>query len=126
MKYKIVKGKNNAMPSAGKYVARAVHAQTVEWNTVAQEGEHSTTASVADFNLVATELIRIVEDHLKAGDRVRLANGTTLKLEIESRPADTEKAFTQGNIKGVRLHIIPGSEKGVQSLYKDIKFEKLK
>lgn len=126
MKYKVVKGRNAAMPSAGKYVARAVHAQTIEWRELAQEGEHSTAGSVSDFNQVATELTRLVEKHLKAGDRVRLADGTILKLEVESRPALTEEEFGVANIKGVRLHILPGSSKGVQSLYKDIQYEKLK
>lgn len=126
MKYKVVKGRNAAMPSAGKYVARAVHAQTVEWKELAQEGEHNTTGSVSDFNLVATELTRLIEKHLKEGDRVRLADGTILKLELESRPAASEAEFGVANIKGARLHILPGSSKGVQSLYKGIRYEKMK
>ncbi len=126
MKYKVVKGLNRAMPSAGKYVARTVHAQTIGWKELAQEGEHSCAGTVSDFNMVATELTRLIERHLKDGDRIRLSDGTILKLEVESRPAASEAEFTEANIKGVRLHILPGSYKGVQSLYQGIEYERIK
>lgn len=65
--------------------------------------------------------------HLKHGGRVRMRSLGLAKLEIESDKVPDASDFTAcKHIRGVRLHLIPESEKGSQPLYEDIKYEKIK
>ena len=74
---------------------------------------------------VAWKLAKVINRHLREGDKVRLKDFGLMKLEIESDKVDAPEDFKPSkHIKGVRLHFLPESAKGSPELYKKIKFEK--
>ena len=67
----------------------------------------------------------MINRHLREGDKVRLKDFGLMKLEIESDKVDNPRSFRASkHIRGVRLHFIPESVEGTQSLYAGITFEK--
>ena len=110
MKYRIKKETKPTLPTYGKYKAVAVHYQTVESKQIVKEAAQ-----------------RMINNHLREGDRVRLEDWGMMKLEIESEKVDNLKDFkAKKHIRGVRLHFLPASYEGTQALYQGITFEKYK
>jgi hypothetical protein len=70
-------------------------------------------------------LSEVINRHLRNGDKVRLEEWGLMKLEIESDKVDHAEDFhAKDHIRGVRLHFIPESYDGTQTLYDGITFEK--
>lgn len=127
MLYTLKRQKSSILPSGGKFVARAVHAQTVTNESIENEIEANTSARISDVKLVMTELAYVVARHLRNGDRVTLKGIGTLKLEITGRPVDSRSLFRkERDIAGVRLHVIPESRNGKPALYQDIEFKPMR
>lgn len=123
MKYKIQKINNHTQKSYGKYVARAMHYNTITTEQLEKEIQENCSAKVSDCELVLCELAETLVRHLQAGDRVELPYIGTAKLEIMSVAVDSEKEFNpHKHIKGVKVHILPKSDKGVKELYDGINF----
>ncbi|MBR1688876.1 MAG: hypothetical protein IJ710_10200 [Prevotella sp.] len=123
--YIIQKEKNSSRPSAGKYVARAVH-DIVSNEQIEQEIQHVCSATPADVKLVLTALSDALRHHLQNGHIVKLDGIGQLKLELVNHPASTLEEFrADRNIKGVRLCVVPESRNGRQKFYDGVKFRRL-
>ena len=125
MKYQLKKETKPTLSTFGKYKAVASHHQTVETGQLIKEvsvGEPYTEGTV---EAVVWKLAKVINRHLREGDKVRLNDFGLMKLEIESDKVDAPEDFKPNkHIKGVRLHFLPESAKGSPELYKKIKFEK--
>ena len=126
MKYVLKKQTKTALPSAGKYVARAAHLQTVTNEMIEEEVQENCTLKRSDVKAVLTELADTLRRHLQRGDIVTLDQIGRLKLEIIGQPVEEKGEFNpQEHINGVRLHIIPQSKNGKPWLYQDIRYQEL-
>lgn len=83
----------------GKYKAVASHHQTVGTDQLIKEVCENNPISEGVVTAVVWKLAKVINRHLREGDKVRLRDFGLMKLEIES-------------------------DKGKPELYKDIKFEK--
>lgn len=125
MKYKLQRINNHTQKSYGKYVAKAQHYNTITTQQLQEEIQHNCSATVSDCTLVLQELADVLAYHLQAGDRVELPHLGTAKLEILSTAVDNESDFdVRKHVKGVRVHLLPKSNKGTIELYDGIKLEK--
>ncbi len=110
----------------GKYKLAAVHTETVDQKQIEEEIQRNCSAKASDVRLVLTELAEVINQHLKAGQRVRLNDIGLLKLEIESEKHDTPEDFRiPQDIRNVRIHFLPEKYKGRKEMYDGIKFERL-
>jgi len=128
MKYRIEKETKTALPTYGKYRAKAVHQHTIDTRQLIDELAKRSRSNM-DASIIKPVLIglsEIIMEHLRNGDKVKLDEFGLMKLEIESEKVDNPQDFKPKHIRGVRLHFIPESREGSQALYKDIKFEKEK
>ena len=125
MDYILKKQKSPILPSAGKYVARAVHLNVMDTEQIASEIQANCTLKRSDVLAVLSELEDVLKKALQRGDIVRLNHLGRLKLEIEGKPvADPRDFDAKRHIVGVRLHLIPESRNGRQRLYEGIHFER--
>lgn len=126
MKYKLQQEKKPRLSTFGKYKAVAVHQQTVDTKTIAEECVDKKIP--LDATVYKTALMRIadvIKRHLRNGDKVCLDGIGMLKLEIESDKVESPDDFNpKKHIRGVRLHIIPESTDGVQELYDGIEYKR--
>ncbi len=129
MKYKIEQQNKPTLPSHGKYMAKAVHQNTIDTRQLIDELARRSRSGM-DESIIKPVLIglsEIIKDHLRNGDRVKLDEFGLMKLEISSEKVDKPEDFKpKKHIKGVKLHFLPESIEGKQPLYDDIKFEKVK
>lgn len=127
MKYKLQQEKKPRLSTFGKYKAVAVHQQTVDTKTIAEECVDGKIPLLSN-TVYETALMRIadvIKRHLRNGDKVCLDGIGMLKLEIESDKVDAPSDFKpKKHIRGVRLHIIPESTDGVQELYDGIEYKR--
>ena len=125
MKYQLKKETKPTLSTFGKYKAVASHYQTVETEQLIDEVCANEPYSKGTVEAVAWKLAKVINRHLREGDKVRLKDFGLMKLEIESDKVDALEDFKPNkHIKGVRLHFLPESAKGSPELYKKIKFEK--
>ena len=123
MKYILKKQTRAFLPSAGQYVARAVHTTVMDTEEIASEIQENCTLKRSDVLAVLSELEDVLVRALQRGDIVKLNHLGRLKLEIEGRPvADRQDFCPDEHIRGVRLHLIPESRNGCQRLYDGIRF----
>ena len=125
MKYRIKKETKPTLSTFGKYKAVASHHQTVETGQLIKEVSAGEPYTEGTVEAVVWKLAKVINRHLREGDKVRLNDFGLMKLEIESDKVDAPEDFKPNkHIKGVRLHFLPESAKGSPELYKKIKFEK--
>ena len=118
MRYRVKKETKPRLQTFGKYKAVAVHYQTIESNQLMKETSQRTGFSEGTIKGVLMSVAEVVNSHLREGDRVRLP-------EIESEKVDDPKTFrAKKHIRGVRLHFLPESYEGTQALYDGITFER--
>lgn len=121
MFYELVKRNHKAMPSYGKWVPRAIHYNTLTEQDLMNEIQANCSATRADVILVCGALFEALKNHLRDGDRVEIPELGTMKLEINGAAVDTPEEFSPDeHIRGVSLHVLPKSRKGVKELYADI------
>ena len=128
MKYRIEKETKTALPTYGKYRAKAIHQHTIDTRQLIDEFAKRSRSNM-DASIIKPVLIglsEIIMEHLRNGDKVKLDEFGLMKLEIESEKVDNPQDFKPKHIRGVRLHFIPESREGSQALYKNIEFEKAK
>lgn len=107
-------------------MARAVHLNTLDTETIAQTIQDNCSLKRSDVLAVLCELEDVLVRSLQRGDIVCLNHLGRLKLEIEGRPVASPQDFNpEEHIRGVRLHFIPESRNGTQRLYKGIEFSRL-
>ena len=126
MKYRIEKETKTALPTYGKYRAKAIHQHTIDTRQLIDELAKRSRSNM-DASIIKPVLIglsEIIMEHLRNGDKVKLDEFGLMKLEIESEKVDNPQDFRPKHIRGVRLHFIPESREGSQALYKDITFER--
>jgi predicted histone-like DNA-binding protein len=123
MKYRIIKSTH--VTSKGKYVARAIHGATIHSRELEKEVAHNCTATPGDVKVVISELMAVMQAHLREGARVKIDGVGTFKLELRCKPTEKEEDFDVNNIYDVAVHFIPESYKGQQALYHDLKLEKM-
>lgn len=127
MKYRLQKIKNHTQKSYGKYVAKAIHSNTVSAAELEAEIQANCSAKKSDCILVLSELAETLKRHLQDGDKVELPFLGTVKLEIDSVAVDTEKEFNaKKHIKGVKLHLLPKSIDGNIEMYEGVEIKKEK
>ena len=127
MKYKLQQETKPKLSTFGKYKAVAVHQQTVDTKTIAEECVEGKVPLLNDvvYKTALSRLAEVIKRHLRNGDKVCLDEIGMLKLEIESDKVDDPKTFrAKKHIRGVRLHFIPESYEGSQPLYEGITYEK--
>ena len=125
MRYRLKKETKPTLSTFGKYKAVAVHPGTVESRQIIHEAAKLSGIDESNFQAVLSIIAGVVNEHLRAGDKVRLDDWGMMKLEIESDKVDNPKDFrAKKHIRGVRLHFLPESREGKQELYEDIVFEK--
>ena len=80
MRYKLIKETQQTRRSYGKYVARAVHHNTITAEQLEKEIQQHCSAKVSDCEMVICELADTVISHLQEGDVVVTARtyGATL------------------------------------------------
>lgn len=121
----MVKGKKRSMPSYDKWVPKAIHYNTVTAKELTDEICNYCSATPPDVILVTEALIEIVKRHLQDGDKVEIPAFGTFKLEIDGKCADTPDDFSPTkHINGVKIHFIPKSSHGKQSLYDGIELKR--
>lgn len=126
MQYVLKKQSRRAIPSDGKYVARAAHMQVVTNQMIEEEVQENCTVKRSDVKAVLTELADTLKRHLQAGNIVKLDEIGTLKMEIIAKPVTHRDDFCpQEHIRGVHLHIIPKSRNGKPWLYQGMKYSRL-
>lgn len=124
MKYKITKRSNSTLPSNGKYVAKAMHLNTITGEDIAEEIEKKCSATTSDVMLVLAALKESLNEHLRNGDKVELFDLGTFKLELESHAVNTPEDFNpKEHIRRPVLRVLPKCENGKPELYKDVKYE---
>lgn len=127
MDYKIVKGTKPTLASYNKYVAKAVHYNTITAKQLEEEIEHDCSATAAYVILVLDALQAVLMRHLKDGDKVELPSIGTLKLELESRTFDAPEDFcADKHVKRFAVHLVPKCHNGEPEIYKDIKLNRSK
>jgi len=125
MKYQMKKETKPTLATFGKYKAVACHHETIETEQLIKEVCASEPLSEGTVITVLWKLAKVINRHLRAGDKVRLKDFGLMKLEIESDKVDAPEDFNfRQHIRGTRLHFIPESTKGKPELYQKIKFEK--
>ena len=124
MHYKIVKETRPNLKNYGRYKAVAVHYQTIDTKRLCREIQDNCTLKKSDVVAVLSELSELLVSHLQDGDRVRLEGIGLLKLEIESDKVDSPEEFSASkHIRNFRIHLLPESNDGQQTLYDGIKLE---
>ena len=127
MKYKLVKETKPRLSTIGKYKAKAVHNEEEGEKEIMEEAARRLVVDDSVIHAVLLSLSHVINTHLRYGDKVRLDSFGMMKLEIESDKVDTPEDFKpRKHIRGVRLHILPASEKGKPELYQDIEYVKVK
>ena len=127
MKYKLIQRKNSTIPFNGKYVAKAIHPNTVTSDDIAREIEGRCAASSVDVMLVLEALQQVLGEHLRQGDKVELFSLGTFKMELESRAVDSPEDFSPAeHIRRPVLHVLPRCENGKPEIYQGIKYEEWK
>ena len=127
MKYKLQQEKKPRLSTFGKYKAVAVHQQTVDTKTIAEECVDGKIPLLSNtvYETALSRLSEVIKRHLRNGDKVCLDGIGMLKLEIESDKVESPDDFNpKKHIRGVRLHIIPESIDGVQELYDGIEYKR--
>lgn len=126
MKYTLKKQTRDFLPSAGQYVARAVHGQVIDTEAIAAIIQENCTLKRSDILAVLSELEDVLVRSLQQGDIVKLNHLGRLKLEIVGRPVAHPSDFVaEKHIRGVKLHLIPESRNGSQRLYEGIRYKEL-
>ena len=125
MKYILKKQTRSFLPSAGMYVARACHDNVIDTEQIAAKIQENCTLKRSDVLAVLSELEDVLCNYLKDGSIVRLNHLGRLKLEIEGKPVASPEDFDpKKHIRNVRVHFVPESRNGSQTLYEGIKFTK--
>ena len=111
MKYKLQQETKPKLSTFGKYKAVAVHQQTVDTKTIAEECVEGKVPLLNDvvYKTALSRLAEVIKRHLRNGDKV-------------DDPAEFKP---KKHIRGVRLHIIPESIDGVQDLYDGIDYKRV-
>ena len=127
MLYTIKKENRSTLKNFGRYKLSAVHPCTVEHDQIAEEISRNCSARPSDVRLVLTELSEVINEHLRAGHRVRLKELGLLKLEIESVRHDHPDEFcVPKDIRAVRLHFLPEKSCGRKPMYSQLNYRPLK
>ena len=127
MKYRLQKETHPSRRSYGKFVARAVHHNTITAKQLEREIQRNCSAKVSDCELVLCELADTIVSHLQNGDVIELPHIGKIKLEIECHAVDREEDFTpKEHIKGVKVHLLPKSRRGIKEGHHDIHFTREK
>ena len=125
MKYRVKKETKPTLSTFGKYKAVALHQQTIGSDGLIAEIAANSSFDRGTVTGLMIKLSEVVNAHLRKGHRVYLKDWGMMKLEIESDKVDDPKQFrAKKHIRGVRLHFLPESYKGVQPLYDGITFER--
>lgn len=107
LNFKIYQSKRNDETN-GKYYARAVHTGTIDTDGLATIMQNNCTVKKSDIKAVLTELAEVMTSQLQDSKRVKLDGLGTFKLGINTKPADTAKAFTSAkNIVGTHVLFQP-------------------
>ena len=108
VKYKLYQEKRTGSANFGKWYGRAVIDDMVNLESISREIQDNTTAKQADVYAVLTELVNVMERHLKNGDRVVLDGFGSFKVGLKTKPATTAKDFTPAkHIVGARINFQP-------------------
>lgn len=91
-----------------KYYAKMQADGEVTMDEIANEIAYSTSLTDGDVLNAIRALIKQMNIHLAAGKIVRLETFGTFQLQLQSEGAETEKKFTQANIKAAHIQFRPG------------------
>ena len=121
--YSVVQKIKPGDPSAPrKWYAVAQTQGEIDLRELSTRISEISTVSSIDTLAVLESLIKVIPSELLAGRIVRLGDFGTLRLTLSSEGAETEDAFTKGNIKKVKLIFRPG--KTISSELKTVDFHK--
>lgn len=108
IKYKLYQDKRKNSLHPGAWYAKAVSFGTVDLDTLSQEIQDNTSAKRADVYAVLTELVNVMGNHLRNGDRVVLNGFGAFKVGLKSLGADTPEKFSPAqHIVGARVNFQP-------------------
>jgi predicted histone-like DNA-binding protein len=108
VKYKLYQDNRRNSLNNGKWYARAIPGDKVDLETLSQEIQDNTTAKQADVYAVLKELVNVMDNHLKNGDRVVLDGFGSFKIGLKSVAADTREDFNPvAHIVGARVNFQP-------------------
>lgn len=88
----------------GLWYARASYNGTVDTAQLADIMQANCTVKRSDILAVIAELVEVMSTQLANSMRVKLDGFGSFKIGLTTAPADTAKAFTAANIKG--MHVI--------------------
>ena len=109
IRYKTVQIKMKGSKLYGQWYGRAVHLETIDTKTLAEEISHSTTVTRSDVAAVLIELFRAMKTHLQASQTVVLDEIGSFRITFKSKPSESEAGFTANNIKQFRVAFRPFS-----------------
>ncbi|MDO4165237.1 MAG: HU family DNA-binding protein, partial [Bacteroides sp.] len=95
--------------AAKKYYAKAQASGEVTMDEMAEDIAYATTLTDGDALNALRAFITQVKKHLANGKIVRLENFGSFQIQLQSKGADTEDAFTSANITGTRIQFRPGN-----------------
>lgn len=123
----MVKSRNGATASNGKYVAKVCHYQEVGFDEFAERIEKSCTLTKSDIIGCLTAFGRELANDLREGNSVRLPYLGLFKLEMACTPVDDPDDFDpKKHLNRFKLHVLPESKNKRQELYSGIHLEKAK
>ena len=105
--YRIIQDKNIKSKNHGKFLARAVHPNSVSLADLASIIERNCSMKRSDVVAVLTELVEVMRDKLQNSCRVRVDGLGIFKIGLKTKPADSKAKFSANNIVGFRVNFLP-------------------
>ena len=109
---------------AKKYYASAVPSNLFTLRKLANQISKRTTLSTADVIATLESFLEIIPEHLAEGDRVKLGEFGTFRVNLKSTGNDLEEDVSTENIIGNKIIFNPG--KMVKDTLKTIEYKKVK
>lgn len=111
IKFKAVPRANPFKPDEPlKYYSSPVYTEKVTLRKMAEEIADRTSLSIPDTLAVLEAMTETMPDFLCEGKIVSLGEFGSFRVSLQSKSADSPKAFTTRNITGVKLLFHPGTE----------------
>ena len=108
VRYTLYQDNRKNSTTRGMWYGRAKMTGETGLNTLAQRIQRNCTVKRSDVMAVLTELVEVMQDELQAGHKVKLEGFGSFKIGLNTKGAETAKAFTPTkNVKGVHVLFQP-------------------
>lgn len=95
----------------GRWYGRAVHAQTIGMDRLAERVQHSCSMTKSDVKGVIEELIVVMKDELQNSNKVKLEGFGTFYLSISSDGAVEKEDYSADYVRSVKCNFLAEGKK---------------